>query len=1627
MPSQAGSAYLPIRPDLTGFHKTIQKELQAALGPIVARLGKSIGEQLRDTIGKGLGDPLSGPLEESAGKQRTRAPKDGDAVGGAFAGAFKRRVTDALKSLPKAEITADSSDADRKIAEIRARMQELSSRTIGIDIDASEALAELAAIKAELAQVGKNASIDVRADTAAAIRQLDSVQAVADKLAGDTATVEVDANTAGADAALALTDAEVKRLDGRKASIDIDTSGAISSLGHLAGVVGGLAPLLLGAGAAGIAAIGALAAPAAAAGAGLGAMALVAVPAITRIKTALDAQSQAQANSGATAAQAQQRALAEAGAQQQLAAAVRNAGVAHQQAADQVRTAEQQLTSAEQAATNAQRDLTQARLDARRALQDMKNQLIDVGLSVQQSQLDVDAARTSWDQMRTSAATAAQNLAQAKTALAAAQAAQSNLGGGLGASDADKAGAAASVAAAQAAVKAAQDAKNARDADAKSAQLAYQQAAQRLKEQQLQLQRLQQDERAASKAGVDGSNAVLAARQRLAAANLQITNSERALAAARANVALSDANSRDQIASAQRGVTQASLQGAAANAALATSMAALSPAARGLMGAWQQLSAAFSTWQKSLEPTVLPVLARGLGLVQSVLPLLTPLVRGAAAAMGTLITSVQSALASPAWQTFFSTLGGLVNRSLVTFGNVVLQAATAVVQLINAFAPFAPLALGLVTQLGNLLSMIFGQLGAMAPAMAPILGVLGQLIQALGPLLVSALQGLSPILAGLASIFGVVIRALQPVVAALIAGLRPILAALVPVIGLVIGALGRILGALAPVLPVLGTFIGSLISGLMPILTPIVNMLAQVASQLAGALITALRASLPSIQQIVLAIASLLPALLPLIPLWVQWEMALLPLLPPLAQLVAVLVTALVPILRVVIGVLVSVATTVLSIVLPALRFMVSVASFVINAVRVLISGIIIVFRALGTIVMWLWHNVIVPAFTVIWTIGKVLAAIILFVVLAPMIAAFRLMQAVVLFLWRNAIVPAWHGISAAISVAWNTTIHPALSAIARFLNATLGPVFRWLWHNVIDPAWHGIRTAISVAWTSVIRPAFNAIKSALGTVGHAFEVAGSAIKTAWGKVKGYVAAPIKFLVETVYDKGVVGLWNSVMGWLHLGKTVGTLSPVHVPGLAAGGELSAAQPIQPMRTNGPMAIVGEGNPAYPEYVIPTDPKHRGRASALWASAGGDLQMLAGGGILGSIVKGIKGVAGKVVNLGKDALGLLADPKGIWDKLAKPILNKMQGVGSGDWGKAIAAVPPKLLGDLWTAAKSIIGTFQESYGGGGSAMVELAKTQIGYREGANNSNKYSHELGHGSEEWCADFIDWLAVKTGNKSAVPMTASAPGMAQAFGSKYRSGTSGAGPGDILFFGSSKAGIYHVGLASGPAGSGSVPTIAGNSSDMVRAYGGTGIAGYAHPDYPHPGALGSAPGSLAHASPGVAQSWARQNLKNYGWGQGQFSPLLSLWNRESGWRWNATNRSSGAYGIPQSLPASKMGSAGSDWRDNAGTQIKWGLGYINSRYGSPSGAWAHSQHTGWYDDGGMLQPGLTLAYNATRKPEPVFSHDQWGTLAAATRGGDGATYTTTNNLYHRDITIGQLETLQQQQETRRRVGRPH
>jgi hypothetical protein len=171
-----------------------------------------------------------------------------------------------------------------------------------------------------------------------------------------------------------------------------------------------------------------------------------------------------------------------------------------------------------------------------------------------------------------------------------------------------------------------------------------------------------------------------------------------------------------------------------------------------------------------------------------------------------------------------------------------------------------------------------------------------------------------------------------------------------------------------------------------------------------------------------------------------------------------------------------------------------------------------------------------------------------------------------------------------------------------------------------------------------------------------------------------------------------------------------------------------------------------------------------------------------------------------------------------------------------------------------------------------------------------------------------------------------------------------------------------------AGPAGPSVAPHAAAVPAGPVGATG-SDVASPARPVVPastarpvdpasrvSPASLISPPGAargsiVLLAAARTPRQIARAMLPAFHWSGGQqFKYLNWLWERESGWNKYAYNPYSGAYGIPQALPGSKMASAGPNWRSNAATQIRWGLRYIKARYGSPRRAWNHSQATGWY-----------------------------------------------------------------------------
>lgn len=1533
MPIFAGSVAVRVVPSA----ETFAKDLAAQIVPQATAIGVEVGKSISEGIRKGIGDPLAGPLQESSRRQQSNAPRQGEQVAGAFAKAFQDRLRAAFQSLPKAKIDADSSEADRKIADLRARMLELSTKTIGVDLDEGEALAQLAALRAELEALGRNESVQVRVDAAAAEAELAAVQAQVDKLDGRTAKVSVDA----------------------------DTSGALTSIRAVSLALAGLMAVPVGAtvGAGILTMIPALGS----AGAGFAGLAAVAVPAVSHIKDALQAQKQAQQNSVAAGVQAQSRALAQVSAQQQLAAAVRNEAFAHGQALAQVTSAQQQLTSAEQAAANAERALSAARQAARRQLQDIANQVVDAQLAVRQATFDVSDAQANYNRTVSNPQATADQIARAK--------------------------------------------------------LALEQAKQNLKEQQLALKRLQQDQTAADKAGVEGANQVRSARQQLAAANRQVVNSERALAAARANVTRADQQAADQVAAARRAVTQASLQGAAANSKLATSMAALTPAERGLMRDWQNLRSAFSGWAKDLEPDVLPLFSSGIDLVRKALPRLTPMVEGASTAVGGLINDVGKAAKSPFWRELSDEVTDLIPTAITSLGHTAENVATGVAGIFKAFLPSAPTMLQFIEEIsarfaewGRNLdhSAQFAEFMDYVRRVAPTVG--HDIVEIATALVhvATALSGLGPgTLSGVGLLASLVAKMPPPLLQAIAVGWLAIAAG-----QKAIGVGEGIKGLLAAI-GVLSTD-GAAASKELGGVTRAVLGLGEGATRVRPTMITfaaaedGVAASSTGARAALLGLSGALVTVGAVV-LASPLAKKLHDELNGTSQDADKLSTALTSLgqsgkfsgalLQEFKGNVLEARSSIGTFQRDARELVTpNIAAYVSHAFNEMFSWLPGVGNRVGELRGK--FKDLDAALTQMVQRGQGQQAAAAFGQISTQLGKAGINTQKI-----NSLFPSYSALIGSAtfrSQQFAQQINAENAALSRNANA-----FATSQMEIID-----FRNGISAATTSLrtnglafFGNSTRAIQNRQAVLGVARtlqnysdylvnnnQITDQNIARLRSQRNQLIALIEKFGVSkdraTAYANELVKIPKSVntklnvaaTGQFRMKGTIYSSNPFNLPGRAGGGLLNGpggdrSDDIVTRVSRNEFIVNAPATRRYlPLLAAINDEGNRGTPYKGKGYAGGGLvheetiPAFAGGGILSTGLLSAKTVLSGLLNY-KYARSGASD--------GSTMTKGTSGIRTGGDESNEFSIKQAAL-----AAAAVLAALT----GGGSSMVSLARTQVGYHEGAGNSNKYSRALGRPAEEWCADFIDWLAQQTGNRSAIPWTASAPGMARAFGNRYRSGTAGAVPGDIVFFGPSKPGIYHVGLAAGPARAGMIPTIAGNHGDAVRAYTGTGIAGYAHPNYVNPG--GAVGGSLVHASPSAAQGWARQNLHTYGWSLAQYSPLVRLWDRESGWRWNARNPYSGAYGIPQSLPASKMRSAGADWRDNAATQVRWGLGYIRGRYGSPAGAWSHERRVGWYDEGGWLPTGPSLVYNGTGSPEPVFTGSQFDALVNGQSGGGAREY---------------------------------
>lgn len=755
--------------------RSVTVRLSANVKPFIVAMAQAeaAAKKLRD----GLGDSYE-PFEKETQKQKQRAPRQAAEVAGAFVRGFIRHVEAAAKQLPKLELSADSSDAQIKLATLRQALVGLSGKTIGVDIDAGVALGELRTVQMELERLSTSASeIDIRADAGAALAQLAIVQREVDRLGGETARVEVDADTAGVLSKLAATEAELARMSGRDArvGVDADVSGALSGIAMVGAALASLpAMTTIGVGAVG------LGAAFAAAGTGAAGFAAVAVPGLARVNEALQETTRAAGGGGAGGAMktAAQKAAEAASAALRLA-----------EAQDRVKDAADRVKDAQAGVKDALQSVARAKAEAAQVSERSAAQQVAAAQRIGDAERSVaDAHRAS--QRAVEDLTRARARAQERLedlALATEQGALSEER-------------------AQLSIKRAQQDLARVNADPKASQLDKDDAALRLKEAEFALKSLRESnadlaaERAdADRKGVEGSDEVRAAKEAVAAATRAEQDAERSLADARSAAAQAAADGQRQVAAAnervaeaqrkvadsqkdvikaQRDATRAAQRlkveqlqakaaieqaGAAAGGGgggAASKMAELSKAERALAKDVKAFSDEYLKWQRELQPDVFPAISQGMDLILVGLDKIGPGVGGAGRALTGLGKDAEKALRGPFWASFFADVNSEIPNAITRLGHTGGNVFEGFAGVIQALLPYGRDLLGNVEDISEKFATWgtglgtdsnFHQFMAYVQANGPAIWETlknvaetgGNVVEALAPFGIGALGGLS--------------------------------------------------------------------------------------------------------------------------------------------------------------------------------------------------------------------------------------------------------------------------------------------------------------------------------------------------------------------------------------------------------------------------------------------------------------------------------------------------------------------------------------------------------------------------------------------------------------------------------------------------------------------------------------------------------------------------------------------------------------------------------------------------------------------------------------------------------------------------------------------------------------------
>ncbi|MEW1754707.1 phage tail tape measure protein [Streptomyces angustmyceticus] len=373
------------------------------------------------------------------------------------------------------------------------------------------------------------------------------------------------------------------------------------------------------------------------------------------------------------------------------------------------------------------------------------------------------------------------------------------------------------------------------------------------------------------------------------------------------------------------------------------------------------------------------------------------------------------------------------------------------------------------------------------------------------------------------------------------------------------------------------------------------------------------------------------------------------------------------------------------------------------------------IFRSLGAVAVWLWTNAISPV------IGWIVAGFRLFwagvkVVFGWVKAGLRAVGAAATWLWTNAISPVIDWIVAGFQFWWS-----GIKVVFGYAKAgirAVGDVFKWLWNNGVKPVLGWIGDKAGWLWRVALKPAFDAMKKGVKAVGRSFEDAKDFIGRAWSKVQDLAKIPVKFLVNTIYNKAIVPTWNTVAGAFGAPEIKRMVLP---KGFATGGAIRGAGTAT---SDSIPAWLSNGEHVWTAKEVRNAGGHGAVMAMRRAAANGRMGMPGfkdGGGIFGWVksagtaLKGVGSAAWDAVKKGASWLGdtIEASARAGVKHVVNPLLAKLPGADTG-FGKMVRNIPDKILDAIFGYAKSADSKVEDAYSSaavGGSGVKRWSKVVL----------------------------------------------------------------------------------------------------------------------------------------------------------------------------------------------------------------------------------------------------------------------------------------------------------------------------